>query len=195
VKSLTAALAVTLALLVGPGALQAQGFDPDAPVPPGAKFRVVDLKTVVGDLKYRTEAVAGAVQALAVKETATEIRLELSADVLFDFDKADIRPDAAKVLAQAAEFVRGQGTRRVVIEGHTDAKGTDQYNQRLSERRAQAVKRWFQEREGLKAMTLETRGLGARRPVAANAKPDGSDDPEGRQKNRRVEIVIAKQSR
>jgi outer membrane protein OmpA-like peptidoglycan-associated protein len=195
VKSLTVALVGALALLVGPGASEAQGFDPDAPVPPGAKFQTLDLKANVEDLKYRTEAVAGAVQALAVKETPTEIRIELSADVLFDFDKADIRPDANAVLAQAADVLRDHTTRRVVIEGHTDAKGSEQYNQRLSERRAQAVKRWFQQRAGLKSMTLETRGWGAKRPVAANAKPDGSDDPEGRQKNRRVEIVIAKQSR
>jgi outer membrane protein OmpA-like peptidoglycan-associated protein len=122
-------------------------------------------------------------------------KVTFAADVLFDFDKADIRPDAAKVLAEAADVVRSHGTRRVVIEGHTDARGTAQYNQRLSERRAQAVKRWFQERGGLKTAALETRGLGAKKPVAPNAKPDGSDDPEGRQKNRRVEIVIAKQTR
>jgi outer membrane protein OmpA-like peptidoglycan-associated protein len=189
---MTVALA---ALLVVPGAGAAQGFDPDAPVPPGAKLESIDLKTTVEDLNYRTEPVAGAVQALAVKETPTEIRIELAADVLFDFDKADIRPDAAKVLAEAAEVVRSHGTRRVVIEGHTDAKGTEQYNQRLSERRAQAVKRWFQERGGLKTASLETRGWGAKKPVAPNANPDGSDNPEGRQKNRRVEIVIAKQTR
>jgi outer membrane protein OmpA-like peptidoglycan-associated protein len=194
-RSICLVACATLALVLGPGALHAHAFDPDAPVPPGAKFQTSELKFRAEDLKFRTEAVAGAVQALAVKETATEIRLELSADVLFDFDKAEIRPDAAKVLAQAAEVVRGHTTRRVVIEGHTDAKGTEQYNQRLSERRAQAVKRWLQEREGLKTMALETRGWGARRPVAPNARPDGSDHPEGRQKNRRVEIVIAKQSR
>ena len=192
--SLTVAMIAALALAVGPGAAQAQGFDPDAPVPPDAKFPTSDLKFTAEDLKFRTEPVAGAVQALAVKETPTEIRIELSADVLFDFDKAVIRPDATKVLSQAADVLKDHATRRVVIEGHTDGKGTDEYNQRLSQRRAQAVKQWFQERAGLKSMTLETRGWGAKRPVAPNAKPDGSDDPEGRQKNRRVEIVIAKQS-
>jgi outer membrane protein OmpA-like peptidoglycan-associated protein len=170
----------------------AQGFDPDAPIPPDAKFVTSELKFPVLDLTFRSERVAGAVQALDVKETPTEIRIELAADVLFDFDKADIRPDASKILSQAADVLKEHTTRRVVIEGHTDGKGTDEYNQRLSQRRAQAVKRWFQERAGLKSMALETRGWGAKRPVAPNAKPDGSDDPEGRQKNRRVEIVIAK---
>jgi outer membrane protein OmpA-like peptidoglycan-associated protein len=194
VTSLTVALVAILALVIGPGAAQAKGVDPDAPVPPDAKFPTSDLKFIAEDLKFRTEPVAGAVQALEVKETPTEIRIELSADVLFDFDKAEIRQDATKVLSQAADVLKDHATRRVVIEGHTDGKGTDAYNQQLSQRRAQAVKRWFQERAGLKSMTLETRGWGAKRPVAPNAKPDGSDDPAGRQKNRRVEIVIAKQS-
>lgn len=200
--SLIVVLVAALTLLAAPGASGAQGFDPDAPVPPGAKLQsvdlksqAIDLKTTVVDLRHRTEPVAGGVQALAVKETPTEIRIELSADVLFDFDKADIRSDAATVLSEAAAVLRDHATRGVTIEGHTDGKGSEHYNQRLSERRAQAVKRWFQEREGLKSMALQTRGWGARKPVAPNTKPDGSDDPEGRQKNRRVEIVIAKQSR
>ena len=188
-------MVVVLVVLAVAGIVHAKGSDPDAPVPPDAKFRSDDLKVTVHDLRFRSEPVAGAVQALAVKETATEIRIELSADVLFDFDKAEIRPDAATVLGQAADVLRGHTTKRVVIEGHTDGKGSEQYNQRLSERRAQAVRRWFQDQDGLKSAALETRGWGARRPVAKNTKPDGSDDPEGRQKNRRVEIVIAKQSR
>jgi outer membrane protein OmpA-like peptidoglycan-associated protein len=192
VRSLTVAVVAALALVVAPGAVPAQGFDPDAPIPPDAKFVTSELKFPVLDLTFRSERVAGAVQALDVKETPTEIRIELAADVLFDFDKSDIRPDASKILSQAADVLKEHTTRRVVIEGHTDGKGTDEYNQRLSQRRAQAVKRWFQERAGLKSMALETRGWGAKRPVAPNAKPDGSDDPEGRQKNRRVEIVIAK---
>jgi outer membrane protein OmpA-like peptidoglycan-associated protein len=182
-----AVLASVLVVLLGPGPLQAREIDPDAPVPPGSKFQILDLK-------YQTQPVAGAVQALEVKETATEIRIEMPADVLFDFDKAEIRPDAAQVLAEAARLLRPHARRRIVIEGHTDAKGNDQYNQQLSERRAQAVKQWLQEREKLKNMTLETRGFGSKRPVAPNTKPDGTDDPEGRQKNRRVEIVVTKQA-
>jgi outer membrane protein OmpA-like peptidoglycan-associated protein len=182
-----AVLAGVLVVPLGPGALQAREIDPDAPVPPGSKFQILDLK-------YQTQPVAGAVQALEVKETATEIRIEMPADVLFDFDKAEIRPDAAQVLAEAARLLRPHARRRIVIEGHTDAKGNDQYNQQLSERRAQAVKQWLQEHEKLKNMTLETRGFGSKRPVTPNTKPDGTDDPEGRQKNRRVEIVVTKQA-
>jgi outer membrane protein OmpA-like peptidoglycan-associated protein len=179
-------LAVGLGVMCLP--VFAAEFDPDAPVPAGSKFQILDLR-------FQIQPVAGAVQALEVKETATEIRIEMPADVLFDFDKAEVRPDAAQVLGQAAQLLRRHSGRRIVIEGHTDAKGNDQYNQQLSERRAQAVKKWLQEREGLKRMVFETRGWGSKRPVAPNTKPDGTDDPEGRQKNRRVEIVIAKQAR
>jgi outer membrane protein OmpA-like peptidoglycan-associated protein len=94
-------------------------------------------------------------------------------------------------LRQAADVVR-KGARGVVrIEGHTDGKGAAAYNQKLSERRAAAVQKWLAEREGLR-VKFATRGFGATKPVAPNAKPDGSDDPDGRQKNRRVEIVFGR---
>jgi outer membrane protein OmpA-like peptidoglycan-associated protein len=80
----------------------------------------------------------------------------------------------------------------VRIEGHTDAKGSDAYNQKLSERRAQSVRQWLVQKEGVDGSKMAPQGFGARKPVAPNNKPDGSDDPEGRQKNRRVEIVLAK---
>jgi outer membrane protein OmpA-like peptidoglycan-associated protein len=76
----------------------------------------------------------------------------------------------------------------VLIEGHTDGKGNDQYNQKLSERRADAVRRWLAEHGIAAAMT--THGWGKTRPVAPNTKPNGADDPDGRQKNRRVEITV-----
>jgi outer membrane protein OmpA-like peptidoglycan-associated protein len=158
---------------------------PPDTIPPDAIRQVRDLRYVVEDL-------AGRVEDFRVKETDLEVRLELAADVLFDFDKSDIRPEAERVLARAAAFIKERATGAVRIEGHTDAKGSDNYNQRLSERRAAAVKVWLAAKGGLGSMTFETKGFGATQPVAPNAKPDGSDDPEGRQKNRRVEIIIAK---
>ncbi len=113
--------------------------------------------------------------------------------MLFDFDKSTIRPQAAAALHTVAEIINDKGKGRSVrIDGHTDSKGGDAYNQKLSERRAASVKQWLTEKEGLNAAKMSTRGFGAKRPVAPNVKPDGSDDPEGRQKNRRVEIVLAK---
>jgi outer membrane protein OmpA-like peptidoglycan-associated protein len=153
---------------------------------------VSNLKMQVLDLIFRVEDIGGKVMDLQVKETETEIRIELAADVLFDFDKADIRSDAKNALKQAADIVRDKAKGTVRVEGHTDGKGSESYNQKLSDRRANSVKDWFVKKEGLKNVKFSTRGFGAKNPVAPNTKTDGSDDPEGRQKNRRVEIVIGK---
>ena len=103
-------------------------------------------------------------------------------------------PLAQAALKNVADVIRekAKGKGAVTIEGHTDAKGSETYNQKLSERRAESVKNWLVAREGLRDVSFTTRGLGATKPVASNRKPDGNDDPEGRQKNRRVEIVVKK---
>jgi outer membrane protein OmpA-like peptidoglycan-associated protein len=144
------------------------------------------------DLVFRVEDMGGAVRLLDVKESDTEVRIELKADVLFDFDKADILPKAQATLEQAADVIREKARGSVRIEGHTDGKGSDAYNQKLSERRAIAVKSWFIQKEGLRAISFVTEGFGARKPVAPNKKQDGSDDPDGRQRNRRVDIIMKK---
>jgi len=144
------------------------------------------------DLIFKVEDLGGKVESLQVRETETETRIELPADILFDFDKADIRPTAAPALKQAAEIIRKGARGTVTIEGHTDAKGSAGYNQKLSERRSASVRQWLVEREDLGRVRFQTKGFGAARPVAPNAKPNGADDPEGRQKNRRVEIVFGK---
>ena len=153
---------------------------------------VANPKIQILDLVFKVEDLAGKIQDLQVKETDVEIRIELAADVLFDFDKADIRPDAQNALKQAADIVRDKAKGTVRVEGHTDGKGSESYNQKLSDRRANSVKDWFVKKEGLKNVKFSTRGFGAKNPVAPNTKTDGSDDPDGRQKNRRVEIVISK---
>jgi outer membrane protein OmpA-like peptidoglycan-associated protein len=129
---------------------------------------------------------------LVVTETPKELRVSLAADVLFDFDKATIRPDAADALHQLAALLREKAHGAVRIEGHTDSKGGNDYNIKLSQRRAAAVETWLKQREGFAGKRFTLAGFGAGRPVAPNTRPDGSDDPEGRQKNRRVELVIAR---
>lgn len=152
-----------------------------------------DLVFSVQDVGGTTQAVVGRTQNLQVQETATETRINLAADVLFDFDKAVLLPKAQETLHNVGTFIGEKSHGRPVrIEGYTDSKGSDAYNQKLSERRAEAVKQWLVQREGLGKVQMLTAGFGARNPVAPNKKPDGSDDPEGRQKNRRVEIVLAK---
>jgi outer membrane protein OmpA-like peptidoglycan-associated protein len=156
-------------------------------------FATQDIKFIVENIAGATQGAVGKTEDLQVKETATEIRIELAADVLFDFDKATIKPEAANALHSVAEIINDKGKgRNIRIDGYTDSKGGDAYNQKLSERRADSVKLWLAQKEGLPQAKMTTRGFGAKNPVAPNAKPDGSDDPEGRQKNRRVEIVLAK---
>lgn len=118
------------------------------------------------------------------------LRWVLASDVLFDFDKSDIRPEGEKALRDfLVELSRITGSLRLSIEGHTDAIGTDQYNQTLSVRRANAVAAWLSSNSpSLPRFTAI--GFGEKRPAAPNTKRDGSDDPEGRQLNRRVEIVV-----
>lgn len=96
------------------------------------------------------EDLAAKIQDMQIKETDTEIRIELAADVLFDFDKAEIRSDAQNALKQAAGVIREKTKGTVRVEGHTGAKGSDSYTQKLSDRRANSVKNWFVQKEGLK---------------------------------------------
>jgi outer membrane protein OmpA-like peptidoglycan-associated protein len=154
--------------------------------------RVLDLKSRSLDLNFPVQAMGSKTVDLQVKETKTEIRISLAADVLFDFDKSNIKKEAATALKNVAAMIREHAGVPVRVEGYTDAKGSYSYNQRLSEQRANSVKTWLATKEGLKGTKFSTKGFGAKNPIAPNTKPDGSDDPDGRQKNRRVEIVIQK---
>ena len=116
-----------------------------------------------------------------------EIVVDLPADVLFDFDRAELRADAQAPLAKAAELLRSYPQAPVTVNGHTDGKGTDAYNNALSMRRAEAVAARLR---GEPPRTVAVQGFGKQRPLVVDTRPDGSDDPEARQRNRRVEIVI-----
>src|SRR5438067_6533914 len=129
--------------------------------------RAQEMQGEILDLIYPVENLAGQAQNLAVKETATETRIELPADILFDFDKSDIRASAADALKQVAGILRERAKGRVVIEGHTDPKGNHPYNQGLSERRAGSVEKWLVDREGSRAD--EIRGPGLRRDAASRS--------------------------
>ena len=155
------------------------------PPPMNLPFQTMDVQFAVEDVK-------GAVQALAMKETKTEVKIELSGDVLFEFDKADIRPEAEPALQQVVEIIQQYPRAGVSIDGYTDAKGADAYNLRLSDKRAAAVKSWLVQKGNVNGKQIKTKGWGKANPVAPNTNHDGSDNPDGRQKNRRVEITVKK---
>lgn len=118
--------------------------------------------------------------------------ISLPGDVLFDYDKAVIREDAKPRLDKLAELIKAQNPPSTAIEGHSDGKGDDSYNQKLSERRATAVRDYLISVRTVDGTKLTTKGLGELKPVAPNQTPDGADDPVGRQKNRRVEVTLTK---
>jgi OOP family OmpA-OmpF porin len=108
--------------------------------------------------------------------------------LLFDVDKAEFRPEADDVLRQLPDAVTARmRAPRNHVEGHIDGEGVDAYKLDLSRRRAESVTLWLTP-NGVAAASAGTEGFGRSRPLAPNANPDGSDDPEGGQKNRRVEI-------
>jgi outer membrane protein OmpA-like peptidoglycan-associated protein len=117
-------------------------------------------------------------------------RYLVASDTLFDFDKSNLTPAAEKVLSSLGPMIQKEGQHPISIEGYTDSIGGDSYNQALSERRARAVEDWLTAHGFLKASATSIQGYGKNKPLAPNTKPDGSDNPEGRQKNRRVEIVV-----
>jgi outer membrane protein OmpA-like peptidoglycan-associated protein len=126
---------------------------------------------------------------VVVEEMPRGTRLTVRNDVLFDFDRAELRPEAEQALRRVAEILRQRQPRAVRIVGHTDAMGSDAYNQTLSERRAQSVAQWLAAHGG-DLPPMQPAGRGEAEPVAPNAGPDGRDDPEGRQRNRRVEVLL-----
>jgi outer membrane protein OmpA-like peptidoglycan-associated protein len=105
-------------------------------------------------------------------------------DVLFDTGQATLKPGADLAINRLATYLTSNPDTKVLVEGHTDSRGSDDYNQGLSERRAQAVATALESR-GIRADQVQTKGLGKTFPVASN------DTPEGRQQNRRVEIVFS----
>lgn len=155
-------------------------------------FASHDLLFAVEDLGGDIVELAAPTSDLEIDENATEIRIELSADVLFDFDSAELRAEAEQALRNVAEIIRAHEGAIVRVEGHTDSKGSDSYNQDLSEERARSVRDWLMSADGLDGTEFSTFGFGESKPAAANEMTDGSDDPEGRLRNRRVDIVVEK---
>jgi outer membrane protein OmpA-like peptidoglycan-associated protein len=129
------------------------------------------------------------IQAIKAQEQTCKQRLTVAADALFEFDKATLTADAEQTLTALGPMVEKEGKHPVRIAGHTDSIGSDAYNQKLSEKRAQAIKEWLMAHHYVTpAATIE--GFGKTQPAAPNTNPDGTDNPAGRQQNRRVEVII-----
>jgi outer membrane protein OmpA-like peptidoglycan-associated protein len=171
-----AATAVAAVVVLVPAVVEAQeGND-----------RVLPIERRTVAIERRVEAFDGQF----VERQGEVVTVLLDADVLFEFDQDTLTPQAQETLDELAEYFDDNLAGDVIgIVGHTDARGDEAYNLDLSQQRAEAV------RDHLGPMletpvSFEVTGRGEAEPVAPNETPDGADDPEGRRRNRRVEITF-----
>src|SRR5215472_1464371 len=133
--------------------------------------------------EMRARLVAQLNQVLQTRDTARGLIVSMP-DVLFDFNKYTLKPEAREKLAKISGIVMAYPDLKLDVEGHTDSIGSDEYNQKLSEERASSV-RGYLVSQGLKPDNISSVGLGKANPVADNA------TAQGRQRNRRVEMVVS----
>jgi outer membrane protein OmpA-like peptidoglycan-associated protein len=133
--------------------------------------------------ELRTQLLSQFNAILQTRDTARGLIVNMS-DVLFDTAKSSLRPLAREKLAKVAGIVSGHPGLRLDVEGHTDSVGGDDYNQQLSEQRGESVRAYLTD-QGMAAGSVTAKGFGKTQPVASN------DTAEGRQLNRRVELVIS----
>jgi outer membrane protein OmpA-like peptidoglycan-associated protein len=163
----------------------------ERPAPPPRGFTVErDGQPVTGTVGRGGAVDIQGANVVVVDEGPRTTRVTVRNDVLFDFDRAELRPEAAEALGRVAEIIRDRAPRAVRIVGHTDSIGSDAYNQALSERRARSVQEWLAGNGGGGLPPMRAEGRGESQPVAENTGSDGRDDPEGRQRNRRVEVLL-----
>jgi outer membrane protein OmpA-like peptidoglycan-associated protein len=157
---------------------------------PGEIQKPSEIRVPKGEIQKPGEIqVPKGIQAIKAQQDKCQQRFAVVADALFAFNQWTLTPQAEETLNALLPMLAKAGQHPVSIEGHTDALGTDAYNQRLSEKRAQAIKAWLVAHQAVPA-NAALKGFGETRPVAPNANPDGSDNTAGRQRNRRVEIVL-----
>jgi OmpA-OmpF porin, OOP family len=112
-------------------------------------------------------------------------------NVFFDFDKYSLRPESFMELDRVVKFLNEYPNIEIEMSAHTDSKGADEYNMTLSDNRAKSVREYILSK-GIAATRIISKGYGETKPVTANSNADGTDNPEGRQLNRRVEFKILK---
>lgn len=164
---------------------------PPVQVPARPRGDVTQIRPALSPANDQPAATRPKPAPINVREVGSKRYITLAADVLFEFDKHTLTPEAEEVLSGLVQILRKYTaiSKNTIIEGHTDSVGEDEYNQQLSERRAQTVKEWLTA-HSVVAEPVTTVGCGERSPVAPNAYNDGTDFPAGRAKNRRVEIII-----
>lgn len=121
---------------------------------------------------------------LKVDKDGCPMKVTINLNVLFDFDKADVKPKYHDEIKRVADYMKAYPREKATLEGHTDSKGTDAYNEKLSQRRVDAIKNYLVEKFGISADRLKASRLW-RSETHRHQRPD-----EGRQLNRRVQAVM-----
>lgn len=146
------------------------------------KARQAAAQAEAEKVQLRAQLLAQLNSILQTRDSARGLIVNMS-DVLFDTGSSTLKPGAREKLAKISGILLAHPGLTMQIEGHTDSVGSDEFNQMLSERRADTVRDFLAE-QGVPASSISARGFGKTQPVATN------DTPEGRQRNRRVELVV-----
>lgn len=172
----------------------AAGDSEPEPQAPESRARIVaslpESSVVVVDpgAASRSERVAELAESVGATLEGDTARIVVAESVLFEFGSAELLDSASDVLDDIADLLTELAAERIDIVGHTDAVGTDEYNLDLSARRAAVVENALGER-GVDGAIMEASGRGEAEPIAPNENADGTDDPDGRARNRRVEVT------
>jgi len=150
----------------------------------------IELEKKSIELQKRELALERARQEFEAQQSGRSLSMNLSGDVLFDYDKAILKPEAEQALKKVAVVLSQFPESHVMVEGYTDSKGTQSRNLQLSLERAQAVKDWLVKNGSPVGPNITTKGFGEDYPVAPNTNDNGTDNPLGRALNRRVSIIV-----
>lgn len=186
VAVLAAPLTAVVVLVAAVPALADRTPSDPATVPFTRETRVIERSRLV--IERRVVPFDG--QALT-ERAGNQVTVALDAEVLFELDQANLTPEAQTSLRDLAQTInQRRAAPGIAVVGHTDSLGSDAHNLDLSQRRAAAVRDFLAPllSGGDVAFTVE--GRGSAEPVAPNTRPDGSDDPDGRRHNRRVEVTF-----
>jgi outer membrane protein OmpA-like peptidoglycan-associated protein len=152
----------------------------------------IELEKKSLELKQKELDLERARQEFQAQQTGRSLSMNLSGDVLFDYDKAALKPEAEQALKKVAVVLSQFPESKVTVEGYTDSKGTKSVNMELSRARAQAVTDWLVKSGGVPSANISVKGFGEQYPIAPNTNADGTDNSLGRALNRRVSIIVEK---
>lgn len=191
-KRVLVGLLTAVVLIATPGGFAQSSKDAIAKQEMELQRQKQDLDRKAAELQRMQQDLESLRQQLQAQQSGRSLSMNLSGDVLFDYDKAALKPEAEEALKKVAVVLSQFPESMVTIEGYTDSKGGKSVNLPLSRERATSVKDWLVKNGNVKAASITAKGYGEENPVAPNANADGSDNPAGRALNRRVSIIVEK---